>query len=146
MMNQKLAFFAVSAGLVLGAIGAPSAQAQMNENYAGASANLTLGRGSALDLGVDGRYKVIGLPASARATVNLTHGVGVQATATYDFALNPGTGAYAGVGLRISDLTSAVLQVGAERKLSQNTVVYGGLDYLTRLQVGVAKVGVGYRF
>lgn len=145
-MSKKITFAAAVALTLVGAIVAPNAQAQMNDNYAGASANLSLGRGSALDLGIDGRYKVIGLPASARATVNLTNGVGVQATATYDFALNQGTGAYAGVGLRINDLTSAVLQVGAERKLSQNTVVYGGLDYLTRQQVGVAKVGVGYSF
>jgi hypothetical protein len=146
MMNQKLAFFAVTAGLVLGAIGAPSAQAQMNDHYVGGAAALAIGNGTSdFDVSIDGRYKVPSSQFSARGSIYFS-GLGVQATGTYDFPLGKDVGAYVGAGLHIDSITSPVIQFGAEKKLNEKLALYGGIDYLTRFETGVAKVGVGYRF
>jgi hypothetical protein len=40
-----------------------------------------------------------------------------------------------------------VIQAGAETKIGQNTVLYGGVDYVTRSgEDVVAKVGIAYSF
>jgi hypothetical protein len=131
---------------VVGAIVAPNAQAQMNESYAGVSADLAFGNGaSEFEVAIDGRYKIPASQFSARGSVYLT-GLGVQATGTYDFPLSKGTGAYVGAGLNIDSVTSPVIQIGAETKLGKQLALYGGVDYLTRFEIGVAKVGVGYSF
>jgi hypothetical protein len=150
IMKKTIAFAAmIAAGLTgLGAIAAPNAQAQMNDNYAGAAANLFFASGgtSDLEVSIDGRYKIPASQFSARGSVYLTSGGGVQLTGTYDLPLGKKAGAYAGGGLYINDGTSLVLQVGAETKLSEKIALYGGVDYLTRFEIGVAKVGVGYSF
>jgi hypothetical protein len=149
IMKKTIAFAAtIAAGLTgLGAIAAPSAQAQMNDNYVGAAADLAFGDGeSDFNVSIDGRYKIPASQFSARGSVYLTNGGGVQLTGTYDLPLGTKAGAYAGGGLYINDGTSLVLQVGAETKLSEKIALYGGVDYITRFEVGVAKVGVGYSF
>jgi hypothetical protein len=130
---------------------ATPAQAQMNENYAGGSASAStlgglVGAVNGFTIGLDGRYKIEGSQFSARASLNRVAGAGVQATGTYDLAVTPTTNAYAGAGLSIANFVSPVLQVGAENKLGQRTVLYGGVDYLTRWNVVTAKVGFGYAF
>jgi hypothetical protein len=148
IMKKTIAFAAtIAAGLTgFGAIAAPNAQAQMNDNYAGVSADLAFGNGaSELEVAIDGRYKIPASQFSARGSVYLT-GLGVQATGTYDIPLGKGAGAYVGAGLHIDSVTSPVIQLGAETKLSEKIALYGGIDYLTRFEIGVAKVGVGYSF
>ncbi len=132
----------------IGAIGAPYAQAQMNENYVGVSGGASVRNSTTqFELGLDGRYKIPGSAFSARASLLPLRTASVQATATYDFPLSKGVGAYAGAGVSLGEITSPVLQVGAETKIGQNTVLYGGVDYITSSGQGiVAKIGVGYSF
>ena len=130
------------------AICAPSAQAQMNENYVGVSGGVSIGNSvTDFELGLDGRYKIPRSDFSARASFSPLRTVSIQATGTYDFSLGRGIGAYAGAGLLVGEFTSPVIQAGVETKLGRNTVLYGGVDYITRSGQGVvAKVGVGYSF
>jgi hypothetical protein len=132
----------------ISAIAAPSAQAQMNDNYAGVSAGAAFNDSETdFNLGIDGRYKIPLSAFSARASLRPINNVNFQATATYDFPLVPGIGAYAGGGVSIGDDTSPVIQAGAETKIGRNTVLYGGVDYITRSDGDlVAKVGVAYSF
>ncbi len=138
----------VTTMLTLGAIAAPSAQAQMNENYGGISGGASFNDSNTdFSLGIDGRYKIPRSAFSARASIRPLNNLTAQATATYDFSLGKGVGAYAGAGISFGDSTSAVLQAGAETKIGPNTVLYGGVDYLTRSDGDlVAKVGLGYSF
>jgi opacity protein-like surface antigen len=147
MLIPKLAVLTVSIA-ALSAIAAPSAQAQMNENYAGVSAGAAFNDSNTdFNLGIDGRYKIPGSPFSARGSLRPLRNISVQATATYDFPLGRGIGAYAGAGVSLGDTTSPVIQAGAETKIGQNTVLYGGVDYVTRSgEDVVAKVGVAYSF
>jgi hypothetical protein len=143
---QVSVLFAVTTTLLT-----PPAQAQMNENYAGGSASAStlgglVGAVNGFTIGLDGRYKIEGSKFSARASLNRVVGTGVQATGTYDLSVTPTTNAYAGAGLSIANFVSPVLQVGAENKLGERTVLYGGVDYLTRWNVVTAKVGFGYAF
>jgi hypothetical protein len=133
---------------IVGAMTAPGAQAQMNENYAGVSAGASFNDSNTdFALGVDGRYKIPSSDFSARASIRPLNNLSVQATATYDFSLGRGVGAYAGAGISLGDSTSAVVQAGAETKIGPNTVLYGGVDYAARSDGDlVAKVGVGYSF
>jgi hypothetical protein len=132
----------------IGAIAVPSAQAQMNENYTGISAGAAFNDSNTdFNLGIDGRYKIPGSAFSARASLRPVNNVNIQATATYDFPLGQGIGAFAGGGVSIGDDTSPVIQAGAETKIGRNTVLYGGVDYITRSGGDVvAKVGVAYSF
>jgi hypothetical protein len=134
--------------VTIGAITAPGAQAQMNENYAGVSAGAAFKDSNTdFNLGIDGRYKIPGSAFSARASLRPINNVNFQATATYDFPLGQGIGAFAGGGISIGDNTSPVIQAGAETKIGRNTVLYGGVDYITRSGGDVvAKVGVAYSF
>ncbi len=132
----------------MGAIVTPSAQAQMNENYVGVSGGASF-RNSNTDfnLGIDGRYKIPNSAFSARASLRPLNNVNIQATATYDIPLAQNTGAYLGGGVSIGDNTSPVIQAGLETKISQNMVLYGGADYITRSGGEVvAKVGIAYSF
>ncbi len=140
---------------------APAAEAKMHENYVGSTASSALGgmtktykfKGLAVEASnqvefessIDGRYKLPILPVSARTSLYTT-GLGIQATGTYDLSIMPNVGAYIGGGVHIDQVTSPVLQVGAEAKVGKNTVIYGGFDYLTRFETGVAKAGFGYSF
>ncbi len=140
---------------------APTAEAKMHENYVGGTASGALGittktykfNGLAVEASnqaefessIDGRYKLPILPVSARTSLYTT-GLGIQATGTYDLSIMPNVGAYIGGGVHIDQVTSPVLQVGAEAKVGKNTVIYGGFDYLTRFETGVAKAGFGYSF
>jgi hypothetical protein len=147
---MRFSNFAQLAGAIaiVGAVIAPGAQAQMNENYGGVSAGASF-NDSDIDfaLGIDGRYKIPSTDFSARASIRPFNNLTVQATATYDFSLGRGIGAYAGGGIALGDNTSAVIQAGAETKIGPNTVLYGGVDYLIRSDGDlVAKVGVGYSF
>jgi hypothetical protein len=134
--------------VTIGAIAAPSAQAQMDENYAGVSAGASFNDSNTdFSLGVDGRFKIPRSAFSARASIRPLNNLSAQATATYDFSLGKGIGAYAGAGISVGDSTSPVVQAGAETKIGPNTVLYGGVDYVTRSDGDlVAKVGVGYSF
>ena len=126
----------------------PRAQAQMNENYVGVSGGVSIGNSvTDFELGLDGRYKIPRSDFSARATFSPLRTVSIQATGTYDFSLGKGIGAYAGAGVLVGGFTSPVIQAGVETKLGKNTVLYGGVDYITRSGQGVvAKIGVGYSF
>jgi hypothetical protein len=132
----------------IGAIAVPSAQAQMNENYTGISAGAAFNDSNTdFNLGIDGRYKIPGSAFSARASLRPVNNVNIQATATYDFPLGQGVGAFVGGGVSIGDDTSPVIQAGAETKIGRNIVLYGGVDYITRSSGDVvAKVGVAYSF
>jgi hypothetical protein len=147
MHFSKLVLFAAMSGII-GAIAVPSAQAQMNENYAGVSAGAAFNDSNTdFNLGLDGRYKILGSPFSARASLRPLRNVSFQGTATYDFSLGRGIGGYAGAGVSLGDRTSPVIQAGAETKIGQNTVLYGGVDYVTRSgEDVVAKVGIAYSF
>jgi hypothetical protein len=141
---------------------APTAEAKMVDNYVGGTASGALGgitktykvqpdlsikESSNVDFesSIDGRYKIPLLPVSARTSIYTT-GLGVQATGTYDLSIMPNVGAYIGGGVHIDQVTSPVVQVGAEAKIGKNTVIYGGLDYLTKFETGVVKAGFGYSF
>jgi hypothetical protein len=147
---MRLAKIALSAVLtiVVGTIAVPGAQAQMNENYAGVSAGAAFNDSDTdFNLGIDGRYKIPGSAFSARASLRPINDINFQATATYDFSLGQGIGAYAGGGVSIGDDTSPVIQAGAETKIGPNTVLYGGVDYITQSDGDlVAKIGVAYSF
>jgi hypothetical protein len=147
MRLSKIALSAVAIG-VIGAIAVPSAQAQMNENYAGVSAGAAFKNSNTdFNLGIDGRYKIPNSAFSARASLRPINNVNIQATATYDFPLGQGIGAFAGGGVSIGDNTSPVIQAGVETKIGRNTVLYGGADYITRSGGDVvAKIGVAYSF
>jgi opacity protein-like surface antigen len=147
-MNFSKYFLSTVAITVISAIVSPDAQAQMNENYVGVSGGASVRNSETrFELGVDGRYKIPGSAFSARASLLPLRTLSVQATATYDFPLGKGVGAYAGAGISLGEITSPVLQVGAETKLGPNTVLYGGVDYITSSGQGiVAKIGVGYSF
>lgn len=147
-MNFSKYFPAAVAIVMVSAIVAPSAQAQMNENYVGVSGGASVRNSETkFEVGLDGRYKIPNSAFSARASLLPLRTLSVQATATYDFPLSKGVGAYAGAGVSLGEITSPVLQVGVETKLSQNTVLYGGVDYITSSGQGiVAKIGVGYSF
>jgi hypothetical protein len=134
--------------VTIGAIAAPSAQAQMDENYAGVSAGASFNDSNTdFSLGVDGRFKIPRSAFSARASIRPLNNLSAQATATYDFSLGKGIGAYAGAGISFGDSTSPVVQAGAETKIGPNMVLYGGVDYVTQSDGDlVAKVGVGYSF
>lgn len=138
----------VTAITAIATIVAPGAQAQMNENYVGVSGGVSIGKSNNdFELGLDGRYKILRSNFSARATFSPLRTIGIQATGTYDFSLGRGVGAYAGAGILVGEFTSPVIQAGVETKLGQNTVLYGGVDYITRSGEGViAKVGLGYSF
>jgi hypothetical protein len=155
---------AIAAIMSLGVVGtiAPNAAAKMNDNYVGGTAsgalggitktdkvqpNLTVKESSNVDFesSIDGRYKIPLLPVSARTSIYTT-GLGVQATGTYDLSIMPNVGAYIGGGVHIDQVTSPVLQIGAEAKVGKNTVIYGGIDYLTKFETGVMKAGFGYSF
>jgi hypothetical protein len=133
---------------IVSLIAAPRVQAQMNENYAGVSGGASFNDSNTdFAIGVDGRYKIPRSDFSARASIRPLNDLSVQATATYDFSLGRGVGAYAGAGISFGDNTSAVVQAGAETKIGPNTVLYGGVDYAARSDGDlVAKVGVGYSF
>jgi hypothetical protein len=141
---------------------APNAEAKMHDNYIGGTASgalggitktykvqpdLTVKESSNVEFesSIDGRYKIPLLPVSARTSIYTT-GLGVQATGTYDLSIMPNVGAYIGGGVHIDQVTSPVVQVGAEAKVGKNTVIYGGLDYLTKFETGVVKAGFGYSF
>jgi hypothetical protein len=141
---------------------APNAEAKMHDNYVGGTASgalggitktykvqpdLTVKESSNVEFesSIDGRYKIPLLPVSARTSIYTT-GLGVQATGTYDLSIMPNVGAYIGGGVHIDQVTSPVIQVGAEAKVGKNTVIYGGIDYLTKFETGVAKAGFGYSF
>jgi hypothetical protein len=147
MRFSKLVLLVVTIGGI-GAIAVPSAQAQMNENYAGVSAGAAFKNSNTdFNLGIDGRYKIPGSAFSARASLRPINNVNFQATATYDLPLGQGIGAFAGGGVSIGDNTSPVVQAGAETKIGRNTVLYGGVDYITRSDGDVvAKIGVAYSF
>ena len=71
-MHLTKVIFAAATLAVVGAIVAPSAQAQMNDNYAGVSADLAFGSGaSEFEVAIDGRYKIpasrYGSPRTTRA-------------------------------------------------------------------------------
>lgn len=155
---------AIAAMISMGVVGtiAPNAEAKMNDNYVGGTASgafggitktykvqpdLTIKESSNVDFesSIDGRYKIPLLPVSARTSIYTT-GLGVQATGTYDMSIMPNVGAYIGGGVHIDQVTSPVIQVGAEAKVGKNTVIYGGIDYLTKFETGVAKAGFGYSF
>jgi hypothetical protein len=155
---------AIGAIIGMGIVGtiAPAAEAKMNDNYFGGTASgalggitktykvqpdLTIKESSNVDFesSIDGRYKIPLLPVSARTSIYTT-GLGVQATGTYDLSIMPNVGAYIGGGIHIDQVTSPVIQVGAEAKVGKNTVIYGGIDYLTKFETGVAKAGFGYSF
>jgi hypothetical protein len=152
------AILTVSVGCAI----APAAEAKMVENYVGGTASGALGgitktyklqsdmtikesSNVEFESSIDARYKLPILPISARTSIYTT-GLGVQATGTYDLSIIPNVGAYIGGGVHIDQVTSPVVQVGAEAKLGKNTVIYGGLDYLTRFETGVVKAGFGYSF
>jgi hypothetical protein len=147
MRAFNLVFLAATI-VTISAITAPSAQAQMNENYAGVSAGASFNDSNTdFAIGVDGRYKIPTSAFSARASIRPLNNLTAQVTATYDFSLGRGVGAYAGAGISFGDSTSPVVQAGAETKIGPNTVLYGGVDYVTRSDGDlVAKVGVGYSF
>jgi hypothetical protein len=147
MRLSTIVLSAVAIGVV-GAIAAPNAQAQMNENYAGVSAGAAFNDSNTdFNLGIDGRYKIPGSAFSARASLRPVNNVNIQATATYDFPLGQGVGAFAGGGVSIGDNTSSVIQAGVETKIARNAVLYGGADYITRSGGDVvAKIGVAYSF
>jgi hypothetical protein len=147
MRLSTIVLSAVAIGVV-GAIAAPNAQAQMNENYAGVSAGAAFNDSNTdFNLGIDGRYKIPGSAFSARASLRPVNNVNIQATATYDFPLGQGVGAFAGGGVSIGDNTSPVIQAGVETKIARNAVLYGGADYITRSGGDVvAKIGVAYSF
>lgn len=149
IMSQKVIRFALGciAMLASTAVVAAPAQAGMDDSYVGASLGATTDVG--LDdvlVGIDGRLKFKNTPISARATVYPFDGGGVQLTATIDGSIGPTTGAYIGGGVLIDDISSPVVQAGLETKLGSNAVLYGGLDYLTRYETVVGKIGVGYSF
>jgi hypothetical protein len=152
----------IAAIVTVGAAIAPAATAKMVDNYVGGTASGALGgitksykvqpdlsikenSNVEFESAIDGRYKLPFIPFSARASIYTT-GLGVQATGTYDLSVMPNVGAYVGGGIHTDGTVSPVLQVGAEAKVGKNTVVYGGIDYLTRFETGVAKVGFGYSF
>jgi hypothetical protein len=142
-------FVSLSVAIVtISLVTAPSAQAQMDDNYAGISAGAAFDDDDTdFNLGIDGRYKIPNSAFSARASLRPINNVNIQATATYDFSLGQGLGAFAGGGVSIGDDTSPVIQAGAETKIGQNAVLYGGVDYLTRSGGDlVAKIGVAYSF
>jgi hypothetical protein len=147
MHLSKLVLFAAMIGTI-GAIAVPSAQAQMNENYAGVSAGAAFNDSNTdFHLGLDGRLKIPDSAFSARASIRPLRDVSFQGTATYDFPLGRGIGAYAGAGISLGNRVSPVIQAGAETKIGQNTVLYGGVDYVTRSgEDVVAKVGIAYSF
>ncbi len=147
MRFSKIVLSAVVIG-AMGAIAAPNAQAQMNENYAGVSAGAAFNDSNTdFNLGIDGRYKIPNSAFSARASLRPINNVNIQATATYDLPLAQGTGAYLGGGVSIGDNTSPVVQAGVETKIARNAVLYGGVDYITRSGGDVvAKIGVAYSF
>jgi hypothetical protein len=147
MRFSKIVLSAVAIGAI-SAIAVPSAQAQMNENYAGVSAGAAFNDSNTdFNLGIDGRYKIPGSAFSARASLRPVNNVNIQATATYDFPLGQGVGAFAGGGVSIGDDTSPVIQAGVETKIARNAVLYGGVDYITRSDGDVvAKIGVAYSF
>jgi hypothetical protein len=153
---------AIAAIVSIGATIAPTAEAKMVDNYVGGTASgalggitktykvqpdLTVKESSNVDFesSIDGRYKIPLLPVSARTSIYTT-GLGVQATGTYDLSIMPNVGAYIGGGVHIDQVTSPVLQIGAEAKVGKNTVIYGGIDYLTKFETGVMKAGFGYSF
>jgi hypothetical protein len=150
MLFSKLVLSAAAIVSVatISAIAAPSAQAQMNENYAGVSAGAAFNNSNTdFNLGIDGRYKIPNSAFSARASLRPINNVNFQATATYDFPISQGTGAFAGGGVSIGDNTSPVIQAGLETKIARNAVVYGGVDYITRSGGDVVvKLGVAYSF
>jgi hypothetical protein len=123
------------------------AHAGMDDSYVGTSLGATTKVG--LDdvlIGVDGRFKLQGTPLSGRMTVYPFDGGGVQLSGTIDVPLGSKTGAYIGGGVLLDNESSPVVQVGVETKVGSNTVIYGGLDYLTRFDNLVGKVGIGYSF
>jgi hypothetical protein len=154
----------IAAILTVGGVGAiaPAAEAKMVENYVGGTASGALGgitktykvqpdltvqasHNVDFESSIDGRYKIPLLPVSARTSIYTT-GLGVQATGTYDLSIMPNVGAYIGGGVHIDQVTSPVIQVGAEAKVGKHTVIYGGIDYLTKFETGVMKAGFGYSF
>jgi hypothetical protein len=149
-MSQKVIRFCLGCVAMLASttiITAAPAYAGMDDSYVGVSLGATTDVG--LDdvlVGLDGRLKFKNTPLSARATVYPFDGGGVQLTATLDGAIGPTTGAYLGGGVLIDDVSSPVVQAGLETKLGSNGVLYGGLDYLTRYETVVGKIGVGYSF
>jgi hypothetical protein len=162
-MNNRSLKLATAMTIAAGTIAtiAPQAQANMTANYVGGTAagafggaktltidpaNLTLKESNQTEFqaAIDGRYRLPIVPVSARASVYVNQ-LSFQATGTYDISILPNVGAYIGGGVHVDQFTSPVVQIGAEAKLNK-TIVYGGFDYLTRLNTGVAKVGVGYRF
>jgi hypothetical protein len=123
------------------------AQAGMDSNYVGGSIGTTSTAGFGdVVVGIDGRLKVTGTPLSARATVYPFDGGGVQLTGTLDVPLGEKTGAYIGGGVFLDNANSPVVQAGLETKLGKNTVLYGGVDYFTRFDTVLGKVGVGFSF
>jgi hypothetical protein len=150
MLFTKLALTTAAIATVsaISAVAVPSAQAQMNENYAGISAGAAFNDSETdFNLGIDGRYKIPNSAFSARASLRPINNVNFQATATYDFPISQGTGAFLGGGVSIGDNTSPVVQAGVETKIARNAVLYGGVDYITRSDGDVVvKVGVAYSF
>jgi hypothetical protein len=150
IMSQKVIRFGLACAAMVAAatvVAAAPAHAGMDASYVGVSLGATTDVG--LDdvlVGLDGRLKFQNTPLSARATVYPFDGGGVQLTATLDGAIGPTTGAYIGGGVLLDDISSPVVQVGLETKLGSNGVLYGGLDYLTRYETVVGKIGVGYSF
>jgi hypothetical protein len=150
IMSQKVIRFGLGCAAMVAAatvVAAAPAHAGMDDSYVGVSLGATTDVG--LDdvlVGLDGRLKFKNTPLSARATVYPFDGGGVQLTATLDGAIGPTTGAYIGGGVLLDDISSPVVQAGLETKLGSNGVLYGGLDYLTRYETVVGKIGVGYSF
>ncbi len=161
MRFTQLTLTAVATACAIAAI-APNAEAKMHDNYVGGTASGALGgitktykvqpdlsvkesSNVEFESSIDGRYKIPLLPVSARTSIYTT-GLGVQATGTYDMSILPNVGAYIGGGIHIDQVTTPVIQVGAEAKVGKNTVVYGGIDYLTKFETGVVKAGFGYSF
>jgi hypothetical protein len=150
IMSQKLVRLGLGCAAMVAAatmVAVAPAQAGMDDSYVGGSLGATTDIG--LDdvlVGLDGRLKIQGTPLSARATVYPFDGGGVQLTATLDGAIGPTTGAYIGGGVLLDDISSPVVQAGLETKLGSKAVIYGGLDYFTRTETLVGKVGVGFSF
>jgi hypothetical protein len=163
-MNARSLKLSIAMLLTAGAVTTivPQAQANMTANYVGGTAagvfggdaktftidpaHLTVKESSQTEFqaSIDGRYRLPIVPVSARGSVYVNQ-LSFQATGTYDMSILPNVGAYIGGGVHVDKFTSPVVQVGAEARLNK-TIVYGGFDYLTRLNTGVAKVGFGYRF
>ncbi|MBE9030115.1 hypothetical protein IQ266_10280 [filamentous cyanobacterium LEGE 11480] len=161
MRFQRLTITAIIVSCAIITI-APQAQAKMPANYVGGTAaGAFSGMTKTFEVkpdalrfketddvefqsSIDARYRLPVLPISARTSIYLNN-LSVQATGTYDLSIIPNVGAYIGGGVHIDEKTTPVVQVGAEAKFGK-TVIYGGFDYLTELETGVAKAGFGYSF